>query len=314
MTSVPPRIASLSPIMTDVVLALGVSKLLVGVSGRCVIPDVLASSLSLPRLTEPNLRGDSPELCDDEIDLATLKAAQPTFVLVSPTLETKPASGKKLSTELSARLGNPVQVVCHQPATLQGVYDLFTFVAEALGVGAAGADLAGRMKAQVMDWARSFNDRTRNKRVTFLSGVDPFLLGGRWIPEMIGALSAVSQQKLPGEPARAVSWEEVVQFKPDVIVVAPQDRDLGATCQLLARFEQLPGWEQLPAVKRGEVIFCDGSRHFHRPGPKLVEGMGVLVSAIGGLESGYITPRDSFHRLRWVELHRSSVKGSKGKG
>ncbi len=296
--------------MTDVVLALGLSDALVGVSGSCALPEEL---MQLPRLTEPKVRGKSQELCSDEIDFAALKAAQPTFVLVSPALEVKAPSEKKLSAELAARLEAPVRVVSCQPATLQGVYELFGYVADALGVGTAGAELAGRMKAQVMDWARSFNERTRNKRVTFLSGVDPLSLGGRWIPEMIGALSGVSQQKLPGEPARPVSWDEIVQFKPDVIVVAPEDRDLAANCQLLSRFEQLSDWEKVPAVKRGEVVFCDGSRHFHRPGPKLVEAMGVLVSAVGGLESGYITPRDSFHRLRWVELHRQSIPGTKGK-
>jgi hypothetical protein len=29
-----------------------------------------------------------------------------------------------------------------------------------------------------------------------------------------------------------------------------------------------------------------------------------LVSAMAGLDAGYITKRDEFHRLRFVELHR----------
>ena len=76
------------------------------------------------------------------------------------------------------------------------------------------------------------------------------------------------------------------------------------SCKLFREFEKRPGWDNIPAVKRGEVFFSEGISNFYRPSMRLIESMSILVSAIAGFDSGYITPRDSFHKLRWLELQR----------
>jgi iron complex transport system substrate-binding protein len=107
-----------------------------------------------------------------------------------------------------------------------------------------------------------------------------------------------------GQAGREVTWDEIVAFKPDVIIVAPRGFDVNASARLFKRFEKLPGWEDVSAVKRGEVVFAPGLGLFDRPGPRIRDAMAILISAIAGLDSGYITPRDSFYRLRWIELQR----------
>jgi len=181
---------------------------------------------------------------------------------------------------------------------------MFERVGAEVGLGTAGCDLARRIRAQFMDWADNFYERTKNKRVTFLESVEPLRLGGLWIPDMSRFASAVSQEPPRGEIGRTVTWDEIVRFNPDVLIIAPEGCALNDSAKLFKRFEALAGWEAVSAVKRGEVIFAAGDGQFDRPGPRLREAMGVLVSAIAGLESGYITPRDVFYRLRWVELHR----------
>jgi hypothetical protein len=56
-------------------------------------------------------------------------------------------------------------------------------------------------------------------------------------------------------------------------------------------------------VKRGEVIFCAGI-DLYRPGARFLKGAAILVSAIAGLDSGYITERDEYFKVRYLELHR----------
>ena len=63
------------------------------------------------------------------------------------------------------------------------------------------------------------------------------------------------------------------------------------------------GIAPLGAVKRGEVIFMSG-RQLYAPGPGIVRAAACVVSGMAGLDSGYITKRDEFYRLRFVELHR----------
>jgi iron complex transport system substrate-binding protein len=88
-----------------------------------------------------------------------------------------------------------------------------------------------------------------------------------------------------------------------VIVVAPVGFNLSESVKTFSKVVTLPEWESLPAVKRGEVIFAAGDA-LYRPGPRLVKGAAVLISAIAGLDSGYITERDEYFKLRYLELHR----------
>jgi len=105
-----------------------------------------------------------------------------------------------------------------------------------------------------------------------------------------------------------VQWKDIIAFKPDVIIVAPRDCSLLESARSFEYLESLPHWDDVPAGKRGEVFFTDGLWHFYRPGPRMMESMGTLISTMGGVDSGYITERDSFYRLRWVELQRHRLK------
>ncbi|NDC39461.1 MAG: hypothetical protein EBZ48_15720, partial [Proteobacteria bacterium] len=206
---------------------------------------------------------------------------------------------------LRSSLGDEsVILVALRPTRLEQIYAMLETVGAAVGRAGAAHERAQRLKAQLMDWADNFYDRTRNKKITFLSGLKPFLLGGLWIPDMIALCSAISQERTPGLPHREVTWDEIVAFHPDVIVVAPEGVDLKGSMASFKELCTLPHWEELPAVKRSEVIFTDGIGHFFNPAVGIMDSMAVLVSAIAGFESGYITARDTFYRLRWLELHR----------
>src|SRR5438874_13513729 len=41
-----------------------------------------------------------------------------------------------------------------------------------------------------------------------------------------------------------------------------------------------PGWEQLPAVRAGQVFAVDGSAYFSRPGPRLVDSLEMLAEIL----------------------------------
>jgi iron complex transport system substrate-binding protein len=183
------------------------------------------------------------------------------------------------------------------------MYDAFEEIGVLIGRAREGRELTNRLKAQLMDWGDNFYPRMKNKKVTVLSSVNPLRVAGRWIPDIIKTASAQPQLLALGETDKATTWREIEAFKPDVVVVAPEGYSLEESVKTLSLLERVPEWEGIPAVKRGEVIFCEGTG-LYRPGPKILKGAAVLFSAIAGLESGYITKRDEFFRLRFVELHR----------
>jgi len=315
------RIVSLEPFVTDTLRSLGFSEQIVGVSHLCdQTPELKPAAIVTSAAMNTAGEGSSLGAPFKPLSIYTVLAEQlaqlrPTHVFVSPPRPARlnldylastaiSASLEEASRSLSAVAGSEVHVEAIGPCSLAQVFQSMTAIAKSLGRKDKGQELAQRMKAQLMDWGDNFYDRMKNKRVTFLSSVLPLKLGGWWIPDLISLASCGSQEPVSGGPHREVTWEEILVFRPDVIVVAPEGLDYQASLACFKVLEKIPGWEEAPAVKRGEVFFAEGDTLFHRPGPTLLDGMGVLVSAIAGIDSGYITKRDSFVRLRFLEMQR----------
>jgi iron complex transport system substrate-binding protein len=126
---------------------------------------------------------------------------------------------------------------------------------------------------------------------------------GRWFPDLIRLLGAKSIDPVLSRPAEALAWAEIVKARIDVLVVAPENYSIAESVKTLSILQILPGWDDIPAVKRGEVIFASGT-DLYRPGPRFLKGAAIVVSAIAGLDSGYITERDEYFKVRYLELHR----------
>jgi iron complex transport system substrate-binding protein len=136
-----------------------------------------------------------------------------------------------------------------------------------------------------------------------ISELEPLRVEGRWFPDLIKALGARTIDWDRKDPARVLSWADVVAARPNTIIYAPENQSVEYSIKGLNALESLPNWEDLPAVKRGDVIFAAG-RDIYRPGPRFLKGTAILVSAIAGLDSGYITERDEYYKVRYLELHR----------
>ena len=316
------RIASLSPALTDLVRQLGAAASLVGVTSGCDLSSEKDVNAAIVTDSSP-AKASSSELALQEflsfepVDLQALRDCKPDIVLaLVPDEIILPGDPRgqagagaielqDLKLKLSAALQNDkIKLVAVRPRTLEGIYSVYEEVGSAIGCRPAGHDRAQRLKSQLVNWADNFYDRMKNKKVTFLSSIAPFKLGGLWIPDMISLCSAVSQQRTSGQEDAEVTWDEILAFPPDVIIVAPRGMELKASLASFKELSKLKGWEELPAVVRGEVIFTDGIKHFYNPTDGLVDSMAVLLSGIAGFESGYIAERDTFYRLRWLELHR----------
>jgi len=304
------RIVTLQPFLTDVVSYLGLSADLVGVSHECYLPAegatpcvVTGGPSSAGSSRDHNIEKLAAGLARVSVDIEKLFGVAPDLVLTAlsdpdPTPFCNWAEGV-----FERELGRRVRVRSFSIGSLQMMYEAFEEIGALVARAREGRELANRIKAQLMDWGDSFYDRMKNKRVTVLSSISPLKVAGRWIPDIVKTASAHPQSIAVNELDKVTNWGEIATFRPDVIVVAPEGYSLQESVKTMQGLERVPQWGDLPAVKRGEVVFCEG-RGLYRPGPKIIQGAAVLFSAIAGLESGYITKRDEFFRLRFVELHR----------
>ena len=304
------RLISLEPFLTELVASVGLAQQLVAVSRQCDYPPEVKECYVV---TRPRARGGG-EILDaigsEEVLWDTMRDLFPDVVLTRPisksltTADERKQQRLKLETAVRNELKKEVTLLCYAPRTLGEVYEVYESLAADLGVPEQGKRIHNRVQAQLSAWVEGFYQRMKNKRVSVFSGVSPLRLAGLWIPDLVRFAGGIYQGNSDGVGSQDIGWGEVREFRPDVIVVAPEGVRLPQVLKTFKTLEQLPGWEDVPAVKRGEVYFCDGLHHFYRPSGRIMDTAAVLFSAMAGLESGYITPRDSFYKLRWAELQR----------
>ncbi|RMG40373.1 MAG: hypothetical protein D6719_11065 [Candidatus Dadabacteria bacterium] len=300
------RIISLAPFLTELCASYDKADRLVAVTLDCDCPD--ESIAELPRISISG-KGTTPVgrfLGVDDIRLKQIIDLKPDIILSSVRSEDPFYVPVDVKEDLAHSVGPSVKLFNFYPATLEEVYQTLDRVGRALSVAEKGKDLENRLKAQVMAWCDSFYERMKNKKVSFISSIRPLRLASLWIPDMIRLASARSQE-IGAREDQQIEWSELVHYQPDVIVVALREKPLNESLAAFKELEHMTGWDAIPAVKRGEVVFASGKGYFYRPTSRLIDSMGILVSAIAGLESGYITERDSFRRLRWAELQRHRI-------
>lgn len=117
-------------------------------------------------------------------------------------------------------------------------------------------------------------------RVLCLDWLDPLRNTGQWVPEMVEMAGGKEGLAIPGGLSRELSWAEIVDYAPEFLMVMPcafePDQVVKETSEKLTI---LPGWDDLPAVDRDQVVLFDG-RLPTRHGPRVVDVLEVLAKVI----------------------------------
>jgi ABC-type Fe3+-hydroxamate transport system substrate-binding protein len=191
-------------------------------------------------------------------------------------------------------------LVPFEKSSFQKLLNSIEAVGLAVGESRKGREFSGRIKAQLLDWSSNFYERVRRKKVAILSEMSfevPELEG--WLASTIMELGAV-----PFTKGVDKNVSTLIEFRPDVLIILGED-ERSAAAQNFRTLYDTP-WDSLPAVKRGEVYFT-AQKQIVPPSSNIIQGIAILVSCLAALESGFITPRDCYLRLRWVELHRDQL-------
>lgn len=248
------RLVSLAPSLTETVFALDRGDWLVGVTDFCDYPPMARSK---PRIGGPT----AP-------DLERIVQLRPDLVLA--TAEGNPRD----AVAHLARLKIPVFAV--KPEGYAGILASIDVLGRVLRAEAAAAALTQDIQARVAAIRRAVSGRPR-PRVLYLVWTDPLIAAGpasfiHDLIEMAGGENVVRERSVPYP---RMSWEEVVGFAPEVILVASH-RD-GSERPPIG--EGWSAWQSVPAVRSGRIVAVPGDT-IHRPGPRVVEGVERLARAI----------------------------------
>ena len=281
------RIASLLPSATEIVCTLGGRSELVGRSHECDFPpDVeevpvltsarvgpLPSSLAIDRAVRQVLRD---ALSIYQIDVDRLQKASPDVIVTQDLCEVCAVSLDDVRSAVARLARQDVTIVNLHPTRLDDIWTDILRVAEAIGRAGPAAQVVADLRARVGDIGRrAAGLRHRPPRVLTIEWIDPVMIGGMWMPELVTIAGGEPLVTGPGDHAPTLPRERLASLDPDVVLVKPCGFNLDRT---LAELDALR--EALPRGWRARVYVADGNAYFNRPGPRIVESLEILAACL----------------------------------
>ena len=288
MTNV--RVVTLLPAATEIVAALGMLDHVVAVSHECDFPPEVNAkprathcpihesglpSAEVDRWVTDSLRRSGTLYTLDE---ALLRRLEPE-VIITQRLCDVCAVGYASVQAFAATLPGPPRVVDLDPSSLADIMRDVRTVADALGVRERGASVVAALGARV-EAVRARATGAPRRRCVVLEWIDPPFRSGHWTPELVEIAGGVEPLGRKGEDAARVSWEDVRAASPEVLVLACCGYRVERTLADVPILRRQPGWDNLPAVRAGEVYAVDGSVYLSRPGPRIVDSLELLAGIL----------------------------------
>ena len=289
-----PRIVSLLASGTEILYGLGLADQTVAVSHECDYPpacrdkpqvtlsaiDSAASSLQIDNQVRGKLEASASLYTVDEGKLLALK---PDMIVTQDQCDVCAVSldqVRQLVTSADALAGT--SIVALNPQSLTDVFADIRRLAKLTNTEQAGEDWLSELQARVAA-VRSKTERlltTERPRVICIEWIEPLMVAGNWTPELLSWAGGVAGLATEGEHSQYHDWSEILNFDPEVIIVAPCGFDLRRSQIEAEALKQLPGWHHTAAQRQDRVFVMDGNAYLNRSGPRLVETLEILASVI----------------------------------
>jgi len=250
------RIVSLAPNVTSILVELGASDALAGITRWC--KDVLSEE-QFQRLA------GIPQFDDCwNADPAAVAALSPDLAIGSVPYRAQVVDGL---------IAQGLRFLATYPRRLADIYADIRLLGRIVDLTTKSEELIGRMQNEI-DAIRTRLAQAgvdgRQPRVYCEEWSNPLQNSQVWVAELVAACGG---EFVPLPAARKVTADEVIAADPEVIVVAwcgTHDRSRPD------RVRERAGWEEITAVRQGRVHAVPDEL-LNTPGPKLVDGLKALA-------------------------------------
>ncbi len=292
------NIVSLLPSASEILGALGLAEQIVAVSHECDYP---AEVTTKPRITSSILgHGLGPGQIDAAVNEAVsqgralynvdgdlLARSQPDLIVTQGVCDVCAVGVGTIEAALKFLpdcLPPGAQTLTLSGTTFAGILRDIQQVARAAGVAERGDTLVAELRGR---WQKlEAAPKTAAPRVMVLEWSDPPFCAGHWVPEMVAVAGGVDVLGRAGEPSRRVSWPDIAEAEPDLLVMAACGYGLAENSEFARGLYAHTDARKLRAVQGGQVYAVDANAYFSRPGPRVVRGAELLQ----GLFSGQVLP------------------------
>jgi iron complex transport system substrate-binding protein len=284
------RIVSLLPSATETLFALGFDDEIVGVSHECDFPPeaktktcVVRSRLpkeltpaETDRLVREHVeRGESIYTVDRDL----LEGLQPDLVITQDLCHVCAATPDELAAALAYMSKQP-EVLSLDPLDLGDVWRDILWIGEATGRRERAQQFVEKIGTHLAQIDAHVSRTKDRPRALVLEWLDPFYVGGHWVPEMVthaGGSNLLGKAKIP---SRRFTLEEIVAAAPDILFIGPcgYNAEQGRAEYLSMCFPE--SWQTIPAVRDGRVFALNANAVVSRPAGRLVTGIEAMAKAM----------------------------------
>ncbi|MGB0911424.1 MAG: ABC transporter substrate-binding protein [Nitrospirales bacterium] len=246
----PTRIISLAPSITEILFAIGLDDEIVGVTEFCDYPEK-AKGKTKVGYAQPNIE--------------SIVALQPDLIL-APKSFMRVDLLKKLE-----QLKIPTFIL--EPHTVEEIMAHIKLLGRMVGKSEAANEETTSLRKHIANLTDELRGRERPSLLYILNSEPLITVGpGSFIHHLIELAGGRNAAEQATTPYPRLSMEEVLRQNPDILLFP------------VGRFEGIPQveqdrwkrWETIKAVKDGK-LFQVQSDLLNRPGPRIIEGLRVLV-------------------------------------
>ena len=283
------RIVSLLPSATEIVCALGAEHELVGISHECDFPDAVRDRCVLTR-SRIDAHGTSRaidtavrEVITDAlsiyaVDEEALARLEPDVIVTQDLCEVCAVSLDDVRAAV-ARLAHrtDIRIVSLSPTRLDDVLGDVARVAESLGRHAQGEAVRSALEQRIRSIAERAARASTHPRVVSLEWIDPLMIGGTWMPELITLAGGEAVGATACAPAPTIDSLALAALRPEVVVVKPCGFSLD---RALVERDVIERNVLAVLGPHARVYVTDGNQFFNRPGPRLVESLEIMAACV----------------------------------
>ena len=300
------KIVSLIPSATEIVCSLGLINNLVGISHECDYPQGIEK---LPKLTKSkvdvnetsyNINENIQSILEKglsvyEVDSELLQKIDPDVIITQSHCSVCAVSIEDVKKCLNLWLKKKPILIDLKPNYFKDVINDILFVGEKLNASNEASKVIEIINKEINVIKKKLNF-TNTKKVLCIEWIEPLMIAGNWIPEILRISNAENVLIESGKNSKFVSTSELSSNKFDIVIFMPCGFDIRRT-KLEIKKSNLDFHSLL---KQKKVFVVDGNKFFNRPGPRLLESIKILCEII---HPDVFKPGPSLKR--WVSVNLS---------
>ena len=288
------KIASLLPSSTEILCALGLEENIVGITHECDFP---ASIIKKPHLTASRISHET--MSSKEIDHAVrsqldghgsiydlntnlLEELKPDLILTQELCDVCAVSYQTVLKAAKMYVAD-AKVVSLEPNTIADIFENIKTVGELCGVSEKANEVVSELQKRLDTIQAKLNNsksQSSNRKVFMLEWLEPPFAPGHWVPEQVEIAGGICLLGEAGKKSVTLDCQQVYESQPDILVLIPCGY---YTSDILRQLEQTffpTNWQEIPAIKNGEVWALDATSYFSRPAPRVVDGAEILAKIV----------------------------------